>query len=210
MGVYLFNTVTLVREVVADAKSASDHDFGKNVIPGMIRSHAVYAHDFQDENKKPTKYWRDVGTLDAYWEANMDLVAVDPLFNLYDPSWPIRTAPVEAPPAKTVFSDTWPGGRRGVALDSLLSPGCIVSGGTVERSVLSPNVRVEEHAHVVESIIMEGTRIGAGCRIRRAIIDKGVEVPSGMTIGDDPKTDADRYVRTEKGVVVVPRVMHFR
>jgi len=205
MGVYLFNTPTLVREVIADAKSESQHDFGKNIIPRMVKTHAVYAHDFKDENKKPVKYWRDIGTRDAYWEANMDLVAVEPLFNLYDPDWPIRTAPLPYPPAKTVFYEQGPEGRRGVLINSLISPGCIVSGGHVERSILSPNVRVEERARVTQSIIMDRCTIGQGATIHRAIIDKGVHVPPGTVIGMDPEADARRYTITSNGVVVVPR-----
>ncbi len=202
MGVYLFNTATLVRQVIADAKTDSEHDFGKNIIPAMVKTHVVYAHDFKDENKKPVKYWRDIGTRDAYWEANMDLVAVDPLFNLYDPDWPIRTAPLQCPPAKTVFNEE---GRVGAVYNSLISPGCIISGGRVERSVLSPNVRVDEGANVTESIIMEGTTIGRGCTIRRAIIDKNIHIPDGLSIGLDPEADAERFVITSNGIVVVPR-----
>jgi len=209
MGVYLFDTRTLVREVIADAKTDSAHDFGQNILPRMVKTHAVYAHDFQDENSKPVKYWRDIGTRDAYWEANMDLVAVDPIFNLYDTAWPIRTAPVQHPPAKMVFNEEGPHGRRGVALNSLIAPGCIISGGHVEKSVLSPGVRIEERSRVTESIIMEGTTIGRNCTIHRAILDKGIEIPDGTTIGVDPRADADRFVITTKGVVVVPRGMHF-
>jgi glucose-1-phosphate adenylyltransferase len=209
MGVYLFDTRTLVREVSVDAKTDSQHDFGKNVIPKMIHTHPVFAHDFMDMNRKPIKYWRDIGTLDAYWEANLDLVAIDPMFNLYDPDWPIRTAPHQAPPAKTVFNDPWPGGRRGLTLNSLLSPGCIVSGGFVENSVLCPGVRVEEQARVTESIIMDGTILGRGCVVHRAIIDKGVHLPEGFTIGVDTRADRDRYVVTDRGVTVVPREMRY-
>jgi len=209
MGVYLFHTPTLVREVVADAKTDSQHDFGKNILPRMVKTHAVYAHDFKDENKKPQKYWRDIGTRDAYWEANMDLVQVEPLFNLYDPDWPIRTAPLQYPPAKTVFNEDWPGGRRGMVLNSLVSPGCVISGGYVEKSILSPNVRVEEGARVTESIIMDDSTIGRGCVLHRAIIDKNVHIPDSETIGLDPKSDAERYTITTKGVVVVPRGMQY-
>jgi len=206
MGVYLFNTDVLVREVTADAKTDSQHDFGKNIIPTMIKDKAVFAHDFKDENRKPQKYWRDIGTRDAYWEANMDLVEVNPLFNLYDPDWPIRTAPIQFPPAKTVLNDD---GRRGTLINSLISPGCIISGGHVERAILSPNVRVEEGARVTESILMEGITIGRGCTIRRAIIDKRVHIPDGTTIGLDRDADARLYALTANGIVVVPSGMQY-
>jgi len=210
MGVYLFNTPELVRQVIADSKTDSQHDFGKNIIPAMIKEKAVFAHDFKDENKKPQKYWRDIGTRDAYWEANMDLVEVDPLFNLYDSDWPIRTAPLQFPPAKTIFNEEGPRGRRGTLINSLVSPGCVVSGGHVERSILSPNVRVEETARVTESIIMDDSTIGRGCTVHRAIIDKNVHIPDGTAIGLDPEADAKLYAITTKGIVVVPRGMHYR
>ena len=208
MGVYLFDTSVLVRQVTDDFKSDSDHDFGSNIIPKMIHTHRVFAHDFQDENRKPAKYWRDVGTLDAYWEANMDLVAVDPLFNLYDRDWPIRTLPSYLPPAKTVFDDE---GRRGTAIDSLLSPGVIISGGAAERSILGPGVRVEEGARVIESVILDDTVIGPRSIVHRAIIDKRVQVPPDTTMGLDPGADAERYLITEKhGITVIPREMQLR
>ena len=206
LGVYLFDTRVLVREVVADAKTSSAHDFGKDIIPRMIHSHYVLAHDFHDENRKPVKYWRDVGTTDAYYEANMDLVSVDPLFNLYDPAWPIRHASSQSPPAKIIFDEP---GRRGVAIDSLLSPGCIISGAAVVRSILSPDVRVEEGTIIVESIIFDDTVIGRGCTIRKAIVDKHVRIPPGTTIGVDPKADAERYVISDTGVAVLPRGMRY-
>ncbi|MBM4037025.1 MAG: glucose-1-phosphate adenylyltransferase [Planctomycetes bacterium] len=211
MGVYLFNTPELVRQATENFKTApeTERDFGKNIIPHMIKQRAVYAHDFKDENRKPQKYWRDIGTRDAYWEANMDLVEVDPLFNLYDADWPIRTAPLQYPPAKTVFNEEGPAGRRGLVLNSLVSPGCIVSGGHVERSILSPNVRVEEGARVTESIIMDDCTIGRGCTIHQAIIDKAVEIPDGTQIGLDPEADKGRYTVTTRGIVVVPRRMHY-
>jgi glucose-1-phosphate adenylyltransferase len=143
----------------------------------MIEQRRVYAFKFHDANKKAIKYWRDIGTLDAYWEANMDLVAVDPQFNLYDPEWPIRTYQGQFPPAKFVFAQDYQGGRMGVALDSIVCGGCIVSGARVQNSVLSPNVRVQDHADVRESILMENVLIGEHSRIRRAIIDKDVTIP---------------------------------
>ena len=160
MGIYLFKTDAIKKYLIADAQEGTAHDFGKNIIPRMIKEGRVYAFKFQDENKKAVKYWRDIGTLDAYWEANMDLVAVDPLFNLYDPKWPIRTYQGQFPPAKFVFAQDYQGGRMGVALDSVVCGGCIVSGGRVQNSVLSPNVRVLDHAEVRESIVMENVVIG--------------------------------------------------
>jgi glucose-1-phosphate adenylyltransferase len=204
MGVYLFNTPTLVREVVADAKSDSAHDFGKNIIPRMVKTHRVYAHDFEDRNNKPEKYWRDIGTRDSYWEANMDLVSIDPLFNLYDPTWPIRNTPLQFPPAKTVSVE-----QNASVVNSLLSSGCIVSGADVERSVLSPNVRVEAGSRVTESVIMDDCIIGRGCVIQRAIIDKRVRIPDGTAIGVDSEADAQRFMTTTKGVVMVPVGMRF-
>ncbi len=207
MGIYLFNTKTLVQRIIEDVKRESQHDFGKNIIPAMIGRDAVYAYDFKDENKKEVKYWRDIGTLDAYWEANMDLVAVDPIFNLYDKEWPIRTYQEQYPPAKTVFAETHNGGRMGVALDSIVSSGCIISGARVERSLLSPDVRVDCYSEVVDSVIMEHVRIGKHVKIRRAIIDKSVNVPDGMSIGYNFEEDAKRFTVTEKGIVAVPKEM---
>jgi glucose-1-phosphate adenylyltransferase len=204
MGVYLFNTPTLVREVVADAKSDTAHDFGKNIIPRMVRAHRVYAHDFEDRNNKPEKYWRDIGTRDSYWEANIDLVSIDPLFNLYDPAWPIRNEPRQFPPAKTVSVE-----QHASAVNSLLSSGCIVSGAHVERSILSPNVRIEAGSRVSESVIMDDCVIGRGCVIQRAIIDKRVHIPDGTAIGVDPDADARRFMTTTRGVVMVPVGIRF-
>ena len=204
MGIYLFRTDQLYDELRKDAGMATAHDFGKNIIPNMIQDNKkVFAYNFQDENKKEVKYWRDIGTLDAYYEANMDLVAVDPLLNLYDEDWPIRTYQGQFPPAKFVFADQHPGGRVGIALDSIVSGGCIISGGKVQKSVLSPDVHVDQHADVQESVIMENVEIGEGARIRHAIIDKGVSIPPGTVIGYDLEADRARYMVTENGIVVV-------
>lgn len=205
MGIYLFNTEKLVQRVVEDAKKDTRHDFGTDIIPHMLQRDRVCAYSFEDENKKPIKYWRDIGTLDAYWEANMDLVAIDPLFNLYDEAWPVRTFQEQFPPAKTVFAEN--GGKMGLVIDSLVSAGCIVSGARVEHSVLSPDVRIESFSEVVDSVIMEGVRIGRHAKIRRAIIDKGVHVPDGMTIGYNQEEDRKHFTVTEKGIVVVPKGM---
>ena len=205
MGIYLFRTGHLYEELRKDAGMGTAHDFGRNIIPNMLDNKRVFAYNFQDENKKQVKYWRDIGTLDAYYEANMDLVGVDPLLNLYDEAWPIRTYQGQFPPAKFVFADQYPGGRVGMALDSIVSGGCIIAGGKVEKSVLSPDVRVNQFADVQESVIMEDVEIGEGARIRRAIIDKGVNIPAGTVIGYDPEADRSSYTVTEDGIVVVTR-----
>ena len=206
MGIYLFNTEVLVRRVVEDAKRPTSHDFGKDVIPAMVGRDKVFAYPFEDENKKPIKYWRDIGTLEAYWEANMDLLAVDPLFNLYDKDWPIRTFQEQFPPVKTVLSN---GEMRGVALDSLVSPGCIISGARVVHSVLSPDVRIEIGSEIIDSVVLEGVRIGKNASIKRAIIDKGVVVPDNTHIGHNPEEDLRHFTVTDKGIVVVPKEMPF-
>ena len=206
MGVYVFNTDVLRQVVLDDAeRDSSSHDFGKNVIPRMIDTHNVYAYRFVDENKQGThkeiQYWRDIGTIDAYWEANMDLVSVDPLFNLYGQTWPIRTDMPAAPPAKFVFAQE--GRRFGVAIDSIVSPGCIVSGGMVKHCVLSPWVRIHSYSHVEESILMHGCSIGRYAHVRRAIIEKNVVIPEHAVIGYDLHEDAKRFRVTSSGIVVV-------
>ena len=203
MGVYVFEVDMLREMVTKDANMRnSTHDFGKDIIPRMVRDNAeVYAYKFEDENKKEAQYWRDVGTLDSYWEANMDLISVDPQFNLYDRSWPMRTNLPTLPPAKFVFAEV--GSRFGVAVDSIVSPGCIVSGGMVDRCVLSPMVRVNSYSHVQESILFNGCHIGRHCHIRKAIIEKNVEVPEHTVIGHNLEEDAKRFRVTPNGVVVV-------
>ncbi|HOJ68164.1 MAG: glucose-1-phosphate adenylyltransferase [Candidatus Hydrogenedentes bacterium] len=210
MGIYVFNAETLRKMVSEDAEnSKSSHDFGKDIIPRMVREQRrVFAYKFEDENKKEAKYWRDVGTLDSYWEANMDLVAVDPQFNLYDQEWPLRTYVPMLPPAKFVFAEI--GNRYGAALDSIVSPGCIISGGVVDRSVLSPAVRVNSYARVEESILLDGVNIGRHCRIRRAIIEKNVSVPEGTVLGYNLEEDSRRFRVTDMGVVVVESTDRFR
>ncbi len=206
MGVYVFNTEVLVRRVIEDAKDPnSQHDFGRNVIPAMVGHDRVFAYSFRDENKKVAKYWRDVGTIDAYYEASMDLVAIDPLFNLYDPDWPIRTYRPAVPPAKTVFFEEHAGGRVGAAYNSILSSGCIVSGGKVFRSILSPQVHIHSHSEVRDSILMDGVDVGRNARLNRVIADKGVRIPQGQTVGFDLKEDAKKFTVTESGIVVIPK-----
>jgi glucose-1-phosphate adenylyltransferase len=210
MGIYVFNTRLLFELLCQDAaKNTSDHDFGKNIIPHMIDAGMkVFAHRFHDENRKAVPYWRDVGTLDAYYQANMDLVAVEPVLNLYDEKWPIRTLQPQLPPPKFVFTGEGPPGhaRRGEALDSIVCPGSIVSGGHVRRSILSPRARVNSYAVIEDSILFDNVDVGRYCRVRRAIIDKDVKLPPYTVIGYDPEFDRRRgFVVTEQGVVVVPK-----
>lgn len=203
MGIYLFSTPVLLEALKEDAANVeSAHDFGKNVLPALTGRQRVVAYDFVDENKKDVRYWRDVGTLDAYYEAHMDLVAVSPVFNLYDGDWPIRAAVPNCPPAKFVFAEE--GRRMGVAVDSLVSHGCIISGGKVSHCVLSPGVRVESHCEIESSILLPNVEVGRGSRIRRAIIDHDVQLPENSSIGVDLEADRQAgYVVTDSGVVVV-------
>jgi glucose-1-phosphate adenylyltransferase len=203
MGVYLFNTQLLVPILIEDAENpASSHDFGKDILPRILSKYRVFAYNFRDENKKETSYWRDVGTIDAYHEANMDLVSVSPVLNLYDPSWPLNTWQQQYPPAKFVFADPE---RMGVTLDSIVAGGSIVSGGRVSRSVLGYDVRVNSYSEVEDSIVFNHVNIARHCRIRRAIIDRHVELPEGTVIGHDLEADRARYSVSENGVVVVVR-----
>lgn len=204
MGVYLFETDVLLKLLIADAEDTnSSHDFGKNVIPRALDQAKVVAYDFRDLNDKTARYWRDVGTLDAYYEANLDLVNVVPDFNLYDMRWPIRTRLVQQPPAKFVFAQE--GRRMGIAIDSIVSPGCIVSGGRISRCILSPGVRVNSYCDIQNSILLNNARIHRYSRIRNTILDAGVDIPESSVIGFD--LDADRrngYTVTDSGIVVVP------
>lgn len=206
MGIYIFNTRFLFEELLRDATDQrSSHDFGKDIIPAIIQRSKVRAFPFQDKNTKRTGYWRDVGTLDAFYAANLDLVAVDPELDLYDHSWPIRTYQPQDPPPKFVFAqaDSHPP-RIGHALDSMICSGCILSGGTVQRSILSPKVRVNSYATVEDSILFEGVEVGRRAQVRRAIIDKRVKIPEGIQIGFDPELDRARGLTvTESGLVVI-------
>ena len=203
MGVYIFNTDVLLPILLKDAEDpSSSHDFGHDILPRIVDEYRVYSFNFVDENKKEALYWRDVGTLEAYYEANMDVVSVSPVFNLYDKEWPIRTHQRQYPPAKFVFAEP---GRRGEALDSIVSMGCIISGGSVKNSLLSPDVRVNSYADVDASIIFSHVNIGRHCRIRRAIIDRDVHIPEGTVIGYDPESDRQNYFVTESGITVVTR-----
>jgi glucose-1-phosphate adenylyltransferase len=207
MGIYVFSARFLFEQLCQDAtRQESGHDFGHNIIPSVVGSHRVLAFPFRDENRKQDAYWRDVGTLDAYYEANMDLVAVDPLLNMYDQVWPLRTYQPNLPPPKFVFAEPEPEGRRGYALDSIVCAGSIVSGGRVERSILGPNSRINSFARVEDSIIFDGVNIGRHARVRRAIIDKGVHIPEKAEIGYDHDLDRRRgFTVTEGGVVVIAK-----
>lgn len=205
MGVYVFNRELLLNVLAPATMAAGEVDFGRNILPKLIGSHRVMTYDFVDENKKLSIYWRDVGTIDAFYEANMDLVGVDPTFNLYDRDWPIHTHQPDGPPAKFVFADEKPGGRCGRALDSIVSPGCIVSGGCVRRCVLSPDVIVHSWSRVDDSVLMDGVQIGRHARVRRAIIDKGVVIPPRTEIGYDLERDRQRFTVTDSGIVVIPK-----
>jgi glucose-1-phosphate adenylyltransferase len=203
MGVYVFETDVLLRALHKDAqRTDSSHDFGKDLIPCNLHQARVIAYDFHDINAKQVRYWRDVGTLDAYYEANMDLVAVVPEFNLYDQQWPIRTKVTQYPPAKFVFAQE--GRRMGVAVDSVVSAGCIISGGRVMHSVLAPGVRVNSYCEIEYSILMPRVEIGRYSRIRRAIINTGVKIPDSSVIGFDSAADrANGHTVTDTGIVVV-------
>ena len=187
MGIYLFNTDVLLPALMKDAEDAnSKHDFGHNILPGILGRYKISAYNFVDENKQNALYWRDVGTLEAYFDANMDVASVSPIFNLYDKAWPMRTRQRQYPPAKFVFGEP---GRTGMAINSVISAGCIVSGAVVRNSVLSQDVRVNSYAEVESSIIFTHVDIGRHCRIRRAIIDRDVHLPEGTVIGYDREAD---------------------
>jgi glucose-1-phosphate adenylyltransferase len=206
MGNYIFSTPALIRELHDDAESdLSRHDFGKDILPGMVGRSAMFAYDFQT-NRIPgdppevQPYWQDVGTIDAYYEATMDLRSVTPALNLYNKLWPLRTASYPDPPAKFTFDEE---GRRGEAIDSIASGGCILSGGTVRRSVLGRGVRIHTGATVEDSIVFDNCDIGRRCKIRRAILDKNLKIPPDTVIGYDLEQDRQRYHVTESGIVTV-------
>jgi glucose-1-phosphate adenylyltransferase len=203
MGVYLFNTDVLLPILLKDAEDPnSTHDFGHDILPRMAQDYRVYSFNFVDENRKEALYWRDVGTLEAYYDANMDVVSVSPVFNLYDSAWPIRTHQRQYPPAKFVFAEA---GRTGMAVDSIVSNGCIISGGAVRNSLLSADVRVNSYVEVDASIIFSHVNIGRHCKIRRSIIDRDVHIPEGTVIGYDVESDRQNYFVTESGITVVTR-----
>ncbi len=208
MGNYLFNPEVLREALIEDSvREGSQHDFGRDLIPALIGRVPVYAYNFmtnriRGDSEQNLSYWRDVGTLDAYYEANMDLRGARPDLNLYNPYWPLRTAYYDQPPAKFVFDEN---GRRGMALHSVISEGCIVSGGTVRNSVLGRSVFVHSYSLVEDSVIMDYAEIGRHARVRRAIIDKNVYIPEGEEIGYHPERDRQRYFVTDSGLVVIPK-----
>ena len=203
MGIYIFNTEVLLKALITDAEDLnSKHDFGHDILPSLLDKKKMMAYNFVDENKQQALYWRDVGTLDSYYDANMDLCSVSPTFNLYDKSWPIRTRVRQYPPAKFVFGEP---GRSGMAVNSIITAGVIISGATVSNSVVSQDVRVNSYSNVDASIIFSHVNIGRHCRIRRAIIDRDVHIPEGTVIGYDPVEDKRRYFVTPSGLTIVTR-----
>jgi glucose-1-phosphate adenylyltransferase len=213
MGNYIFDPDVLRDALARDAQQESQHDFGRNILPMLFPSTRVYVYDFNTNEVPGTEedergYWRDVGTIEAYWAANMDLVSIKPVLNLYNQRWPIRAALKPRPPAKFVFADA-SGDRMGIATDSLVSPGCIISGGRIDRSILFPEVRINSFSFVEESVLFEGISVGRYCRIRRAIVDKGVEIPPRTEIGHDLERDRKRFHVSKEGIVVVPKGFKF-
>lgn len=206
MGIYVFRQSVLMQELLEDAKNhKSSHDFGKDIIPQMLKKGMkIIAYDFRKENKEE-EYWRDIGTIDAYYEANMELIQVNPTFNLYDQEWPLRTFQEQYPPVKTVHSGDKEEGRVGLVLDSIVSEGCVVSGGRVQRSILSPNVRINSFSEIYDSILMESVNVGRYAKIKRAIIDKDVNIPQGTVIGFNLEEDKKRFFVSESGIVVVAK-----
>lgn len=210
MGIYIFKADILTHVLAHDALSKrSNHDFGKNIIPELCNSAKVMVYNFGNNSfpgmvKSENRYWRDIGSIDSYWKASMDLVSVTPAFNLYNDRWPIRTAMDAHPPAKFVFADE-KSKRIGMATDSLVSDGCIISGGKIDRSILSPKVRMNSFSLVEESILFENVNVGRYAKIRRAIIDKDVDIPPDTVIGYDAKSDRKKYFVSKGGIVVIPK-----
>ncbi len=209
MGIYVFNTDFLIELLELDSENrSSSHDFGKDIVPHIVEHHSALAHDFGRSCVKmkgaKSPYWRDVGTLDAYWEANIDLTTVTPELDLYDDNWPIWTYQAQRPSAKFVFDSD---DRRGMAVDSLVSAGCVVSGAVVRRSFLYNNVRVNSYSLVEDSVVLPDCDIGRHCRLHKVIIDSNTRVPEGLVVGEDPEADARRFLRTENGVTLITAEM---
>jgi glucose-1-phosphate adenylyltransferase len=201
MGIYVFNAKFLYEQLIKDADtSTSSHDFGKDLIPSAICRYRVFAYAFQDVQTGKQNYWRDVGTVDAFWEANLELIDISPALNLYDEEWPIWTYQAHLPPAKFVFDDD---NRRGMAVDSMVSGGCIISGGYLRRSLLFSNVKVHSYAHLENAVVLPNVDIGRHCRLKRVIIDEGCVLTPGTVIGENLEEDAKRFYISDKGVVLV-------
>lgn len=201
MGIYVFSTDVLCRELINDSKlSDSAHDFGRDIIPSMLDRMRVFAFPFRDRESGAQAYWRDVGTVDAFWQANLELIDVTPELNLYDSDWPIWTYQEQLPPAKFVFDDD---GRRGTAVDSMVAGGCVVSGSVVRHSVLFSNVRVHSFCEISNSVIFPGVDIARHCKIKNAVLDRGCQLPEGIEIGFNASEDRKRFHVSEKGVVLV-------
>jgi glucose-1-phosphate adenylyltransferase len=201
MGIYVFNTGFLFEQLIKDADTpGSSHDFGKDIIPNVLNNYRVVAYPFRDPHSGVQAYWRDVGEVDAYWQANIELIGVDPELNLYDTSWPIWTYQAQTPPAKFVFDDP---DRRGMAVDSMVSGGCIISGSEVRHSLLFSNVRVNSFSVVRDSVVLPEVNIGRHCRITKAIIDRGCHIPANTVIGEDLEEDRKRFYVSPGGVVLV-------
>ncbi len=201
MGIYVFNTDFLYEQLIKDADSTySTHDFGHDIIPHLIKKYRVHSYPFRDSHLGQAAYWRDVGTIDSFWQANLELIGVLPELNLYDEDWPIWTYQEQLPPAKFIFDDE---DRRGMALDSMVSGGCLISGATVRHSLLFSNVRVNSHAVLQDVVALPNVKIGRHCRITKAVIDKWCKLPEGMVIGEDPELDAERFYVSPDGVVLV-------
>jgi glucose-1-phosphate adenylyltransferase len=207
MGNYVFNTEFLIQQLIADAKNPdSQHDFGRDIIPAVIDSNQVLAFRFHSDDGKAAPYWRDVGTLDAFWQANMDLVAVTPELNIYDQDWPIWTHQKQSPPAKFIFNDN--DGRRGYAVDSTVSGGCIISGAKISQSLLFSDVHVHSYSAIEQSVVLPQVNIAKNVNIKRAIIDAGCQIPEGMSIGINKQDDIARGFRiSQDGIVLVTKDM---
>jgi len=211
MGNYMFNSKFLVRELLSDSKlENSRHDFGRDILPAIYNHHPVYVYDFAlnlipGETEKSRGYWRDIGTLEAFYEANMECCAVSPTFNLYNSKWPLRTLNWNLPPAKFVFGTSDPQGRLGQAHDSIVCEGCIISGGQVARSILSPGCYIHSHSKIEDSILFPDVDVGRGARLNRVIVEKGIRIPPGFEVGFNPAKDAERFMVMENGIVVIPK-----
>ncbi|MEE9422150.1 MAG: glucose-1-phosphate adenylyltransferase [Gammaproteobacteria bacterium] len=201
MGIYVFNTAFLFEQLIKDADNVnSTHDFGHDIIPSIINNYRIFAYPFRDAETGRQAYWRDVGTVDAFWEANLELIGITPELNLYDSNWPIWTYQEQLPPAKFVFDDE---DRRGMAVDSMVSGGCVISGAVVRHSLLFSNVKINSYATVIDAVVLPEVEIGRHSRIRKAVIDKGCQIPPNTVIGEDPEQDAERFYVSPGGVVLV-------